>query len=28
VLVRGYEHQPAEGSARALVRPPEADLFR
>jgi coenzyme F420-0:L-glutamate ligase/coenzyme F420-1:gamma-L-glutamate ligase len=28
VLVRGYAHQSAEGSARALVRPPGADLFR
>jgi coenzyme F420-0:L-glutamate ligase/coenzyme F420-1:gamma-L-glutamate ligase len=28
VLVRGYTHQPAEASARALVRAPGMDLFR
>jgi coenzyme F420-0:L-glutamate ligase / coenzyme F420-1:gamma-L-glutamate ligase len=28
VLVRGYKYEPAEGSARALIRPAEADLFR
>ena len=27
-VVRGYEFRPAEGSARALVRPPGLDLFR
>jgi len=28
VLIRGFEWQPAEGLARALIRPPEQDLFR
>jgi len=28
VLVRGYQYQPSEGSAKALIRPAEADLFR
>jgi coenzyme F420-0:L-glutamate ligase/coenzyme F420-1:gamma-L-glutamate ligase len=28
VLVRGYHHRPAEGSAAALVRDPRMDLFR
>jgi coenzyme F420-0:L-glutamate ligase / coenzyme F420-1:gamma-L-glutamate ligase len=28
VLVRGYKYEPSEGSARALIRPAEADLFR
>jgi coenzyme F420-0:L-glutamate ligase/coenzyme F420-1:gamma-L-glutamate ligase len=28
VLIRGYEFQPAEGSARSLLRKPEQDLFR
>lgn len=28
VLVRGYSYQPCEGSARVLIRPAEADLFR
>jgi coenzyme F420-0:L-glutamate ligase / coenzyme F420-1:gamma-L-glutamate ligase len=28
VLVRGYKYEPAEGSARVLIRPAEADLFR
>lgn len=27
-IVRGYAYQPAEGSARALIRAPERDLFR
>jgi len=27
-LIRGFEWQPAEGSARSLLRPPEQDLFR
>ncbi len=27
-LIRGFEWQPAEGSARSLIRPPEQDLFR
>jgi coenzyme F420-0:L-glutamate ligase/coenzyme F420-1:gamma-L-glutamate ligase len=27
-LIRGFEFQPAEGSARALIRKPEQDLFR
>ena len=27
-LVRGYEFAPADGSAKALIRPPEMDLFR
>lgn len=28
VLVRGYRYRPAEGGARSLIRPAEADLFR
>jgi coenzyme F420-0:L-glutamate ligase/coenzyme F420-1:gamma-L-glutamate ligase len=28
VLIRGYEFQSAEGSARSLLRKPEQDLFR
>jgi coenzyme F420-0:L-glutamate ligase/coenzyme F420-1:gamma-L-glutamate ligase len=28
VIVRGYKFQPYEGSAKVLIRPPEADLFR
>ncbi len=28
VLVRGYQYQPFEGGAKALIRPAEADLFR
>src|ERR1700684_291706 len=28
VLVRGYSYEPCEGSAKVLVRPAEADLFR
>jgi len=28
VLIRGFHWQPAEGSARALLRKPEQDLFR
>src|SRR3984893_4825860 len=28
VLVRGYSYEPCEGSAKALIRPAEADLFR
>jgi coenzyme F420-0:L-glutamate ligase/coenzyme F420-1:gamma-L-glutamate ligase len=28
VLVRGYAYQPFEGSAKVLIRPAEADLFR
>ncbi len=28
VLVRGYEYEPFDGSARVLIRPAEADLFR
>ena len=27
-LIRGFEWQPAEGSARSLLRKPEQDLFR
>jgi coenzyme F420-0:L-glutamate ligase/coenzyme F420-1:gamma-L-glutamate ligase len=27
-IVRGYAYQPAEGSAQALIRAPEKDLFR
>jgi len=27
-LIRGFEWQPAEGSARSLIRRPEQDLFR
>jgi len=27
-IVRGYAHMPAEGSAKALIRAPERDLFR
>jgi len=27
-LIRGFDWQPAEGSARSLIRPPEQDLFR
>ena len=28
VLIRGFEYRAGEGSARALIRAPEADLFR
>jgi coenzyme F420-0:L-glutamate ligase / coenzyme F420-1:gamma-L-glutamate ligase len=28
VLIRGFEFQPAEGSARSLLRKPDQDLFR
>jgi len=28
VVVRGYPYEPFEGSAKILIRPPEADLFR
>jgi coenzyme F420-0:L-glutamate ligase/coenzyme F420-1:gamma-L-glutamate ligase len=28
VVVRGYEYEPFEGSAKLLIRPAEADLFR
>src|SRR6266851_1781431 len=28
VLIRGYEYEPAEGTAKTLIRPPAADLFR
>ncbi|MDO8433927.1 MAG: coenzyme F420-0:L-glutamate ligase [Candidatus Binatus sp.] len=28
VVVRGYQYEPYEGSAKVLIRPPEADLFR
>jgi coenzyme F420-0:L-glutamate ligase/coenzyme F420-1:gamma-L-glutamate ligase len=28
VLVRGYKYQPYEGTAKILIRPAEADLFR
>jgi coenzyme F420-0:L-glutamate ligase / coenzyme F420-1:gamma-L-glutamate ligase len=28
VLIRGFEFRPAESSARALIRPPDQDLFR
>jgi coenzyme F420-0:L-glutamate ligase/coenzyme F420-1:gamma-L-glutamate ligase len=28
VLVRGYDYQPFDGSAKVLIRPAEADLFR
>ena len=28
VLVRGYPYEPCEGSAKVLIRPAEADLFR
>jgi F420-0:gamma-glutamyl ligase len=28
VLVRGYKYEPCEGSAKPLIRPAEADLFR
>jgi coenzyme F420-0:L-glutamate ligase / coenzyme F420-1:gamma-L-glutamate ligase len=28
VLIRGYEFQPVDGSARSLIRKPEQDLFR
>jgi coenzyme F420-0:L-glutamate ligase / coenzyme F420-1:gamma-L-glutamate ligase len=27
-LIRGFEWQPADGSARSLIRKPEQDLFR
>lgn len=27
-IIRGYEYEPKEGTASALVRPPERDLFR
>jgi coenzyme F420-0:L-glutamate ligase/coenzyme F420-1:gamma-L-glutamate ligase len=28
VRLRGYRYQAAEGHSRALIRPPERDLFR
>jgi F420-0:gamma-glutamyl ligase len=28
VLLRGFEWKPGAGSARALIRSPEQDLFR
>ena len=28
VVVRGYQYEPFEGSAKILIRPAEADLFR
>ncbi len=28
IVIRGFEFQPAEGSARSLLRKPEQDLFR
>jgi coenzyme F420-0:L-glutamate ligase / coenzyme F420-1:gamma-L-glutamate ligase len=28
VLIRGYHYQPADGSAKALIRPAASDLFR
>jgi coenzyme F420-0:L-glutamate ligase / coenzyme F420-1:gamma-L-glutamate ligase len=28
VLIRGYKYEPAEGTAKTLIRPPAADLFR
>ena len=28
VIVRGYKYDPSGGSAKALIRPAEADLFR
>jgi coenzyme F420-0:L-glutamate ligase / coenzyme F420-1:gamma-L-glutamate ligase len=28
VIVRGYSYEPGEGSAKVLIRPAEADLFR
>ena len=28
VVMRGYKYEPYEGSAKVLIRPPEADLFR
>jgi coenzyme F420-0:L-glutamate ligase/coenzyme F420-1:gamma-L-glutamate ligase len=28
VLIRGYKYAPAEGTAKTLIRPPAADLFR
>jgi len=28
VVIRGFEYQPFDGSAKVLIRPPEADLFR
>ena len=28
VIARGYKYEPSEGSAKALIRPAEADLFR
>jgi len=28
VLIRGYQYEPAEASAKLLIRPAEADLFR
>lgn len=28
VMIRGFEYQPFDGSAKVLIRPPEADLFR
>jgi coenzyme F420-0:L-glutamate ligase / coenzyme F420-1:gamma-L-glutamate ligase len=28
VVLRGYQYEPFEGSAKVLIRPPQADLFR
>jgi coenzyme F420-0:L-glutamate ligase/coenzyme F420-1:gamma-L-glutamate ligase len=28
VVLRGYKYEPFEGSAKVLIRPAEADLFR
>jgi len=28
VVMRGYQYEPFEGSAKVLIRPAEADLFR
>jgi hypothetical protein len=28
VLIRGYVYDPAPGTAKAVIRPAEADLFR
>jgi F420-0:gamma-glutamyl ligase len=28
VLIRGYHYKPADGSAKALIRPAASDLFR
>jgi len=27
-VMRGYKYEPFEGSAKVLIRPAEADLFR